>query len=439
MSLHRLLSLVLVLPFLACSIDVAFATDWTRFRGENGSGVSNDDAPTPAEWSDTKNLKWKVDLPGPGLSSPIIVGDKIFVTSWTGYAAGPDSSNDQKDLKRVLVCLDRTTGNTVWSKSVDAVLPEDEFQGMFAQNGYASHTPVSDGKRVVAFYGKSGVVCYDMQGTELWKREVGEGRDPRSWGSASSPIIYGNLVIVTAAAESESLIGLDLATGDEKWRQEAGTLSGTWSTPILVKVDEERTDLVIAVPGEIWGINPETGKLRWFVEAGGGDSACASVVADGQVVCMLGGRGGGSIAVRAGGKGDVRQSHVVWQGNDSSRIGTPVIYQNRMYWVSDGVANCVNTETGKNVYKKRLQGGGAQRGRGGDYSSPVVADGKLYYVSRGGTAYVLKLGDEFEQLATNRFESEEGEFSASPAVADGEIYIRSTTRLYCVANTEGEE
>ncbi len=434
MTRCRTLSLVLLMSLVVGSFEVVSAANWTRFRGENGSGVSSGDAPTPTKWSDTENLKWKVDLPGPGLSSPIVVGDKIFITSWTGYATGPDSSRDQKDLKRVLVCLDRETGKTLWSKSVDAVLPEDDFRGMFAENGYASHTPVSDGQRVVAFFGKAGVVCYDMEGKELWRCDVGSGRDPRTWGSASSPIIYNNMVIVTAAAESESLVALDLENGEEKWRQKAGTLAGTWATPILVKVDDERTDMVIGVPGEIWGINPETGKLRWFVDAGGGDSACASVVADGQVVCMLGGRDGGSMAVRAGGKGDIAETNIVWKGSDRSRIGTPVIYENRMYWVSDGVANCVNTETGKSVYKKRLGGGGERRGRGGDYSSPVVADGKLYYVSRGGTAYVIKLGDEFEQLATNTFESEEGEFSASPAIVDGEIFLRSTTRLYCVAN-----
>jgi outer membrane protein assembly factor BamB len=419
----------------------ATANDWPRFRGPAGSGVSEDSGSIPINWSDSENLAWKTQLPGPGLSSPIVVGDRVYVTSWTGFEAGEGSSDKPEDLKRALVCIDRNTGNIVWTKSVDSVLPEDEFRGMFAENGYASHTPACDGENIYCFFGKTGVVAFDLDGNQLWHTSVGTGRDPRGWGSASSPVLYENLVIVTASAESESLVALDKATGQQVWKEEAPTLAGTWSTPVIVDVDQERTDLVISVPSELWGLNPKTGKLRWYCVQPGGesDSVTASVVvSEGPepVAYVLGGRDNGSMAVKVGGKGDVTQSNMVWQGDDRASIGTPVLHEKRLYWISRGIANCIDAETGEEIYKERLSGGSGGGGgiRGGDYSSPIIADGKLYFMTRGGTGYVLKLGDEFEQLAANRFDSETGEYSATPAVSDGQLFIRSTSTLYCVSN-----
>jgi outer membrane protein assembly factor BamB len=433
------LALALLLTLFAST---ALASDWPRFRGESGLGISSDDKPIPTEWSDSKNLKWKCTLPGPGLSSPIIVGDRVYVTSWTGYETGEGSSDDQKNLKRALVCVDRNNGEIVWTKSVDAVLPEDEYRGMFAENGYASHTPVCDGERIYCFFGKSGVVAFDLEGNQLWQTSVGTGLDPRGWGSASSPVLYGDLVIVTAGAESESVVALDKKTGKEVWKQEAPTLSGTWSTPVVVKLDDSRTDIVLSVPGEVWGLNPENGKLRWFCaqEGSNANSATASVVVspgENPVAYVLASRDSDAVAVRVGGKDDVTASNVVWTNKQASRIGTPVLYENRLYSISGGIATCINAETGEQIYKERLRGGTGGGGggggvRGGDYSSPIIADGRIYYVSRGGDGYVIKLGDQFEQLATNRFESETGEFSATPAVSDGQLLIRSTTTLYCV-------
>lgn len=229
-------------------------------------------------------------LPGPGSSSPIVVGDRIYVTCWTGYGASRDA-NSQADLRRHLICIDRHTGKTVWSKAVEPELPEDRYGGMFAQHGYASHTPVSDGKRVYVFYGKTGVLAYTMDGEQVWHTKVGSGLDQRGWGSSCSPILYKNLVIVTASAESKSMVALDKDTGKEVWKCEAGGFGSTWGTPILVEVDKERTDLVLGVPFEIWGFNPDTGKLRWFCEGLQNDSYCSSVVAhDGVIYAFEGQR-----------------------------------------------------------------------------------------------------------------------------------------------------
>jgi len=434
---------------------VTHAADWLRFRGPNGSGTGSGEAQAPIEWSSTKNLKWKVDLPGPGASSPIIVGNRILLTCWTGYADGGNGGS-LENLKRHLLCYDRVTGTRLWDAEVPAVLPEDRFEGMFAENGYATHTPVSDGEKVYVFYGKSGVYAYDLDGRQLWYVSAGTGLDRRNWGSASSPILYRNLVIVTASAESHALIAFDKDSGEQVWKQEAEGLGSTWGTPVLVKVDDERTDLVLAVPYEIWGLDPTSGKLKWYCEAIASSSMCSSVVADGNVVYAVesGPDGGGAVAVKAGGSGDVTKTHVLWSGRERSRVGTPVIHDGRMHWISGGTATALDAKTGDQLYQVRLQGGdaagsresgsgrpgfgggfgGGRGGRGGgqDYSSPVVSGGHMYYLRRSGDMYIVKLGKEFEQVAVNRFD-DGGDFNATPALGDGEIFIRSSRHLYCVA------
>ncbi|QDT95773.1 outer membrane protein assembly factor BamB family protein [Gimesia aquarii] len=428
--------------------------DWMRFRGPNGSGVSDEKQATPTKWSDQKNLMWKAALPGPGSSSPIIVGDKVFVTCWSGYGLNRNNPGDQKDLRRHLICLNRQSGKILWDKTVEPVLPEDVYTGMFAEHGYASHTPVSDGKRVYAYFGKSGAVAFDLDGNQLWQTITGDELDPRRWGSSSSPILYKNLLIVTATAESEALVALNKKTGKEVWRQESTGFNATWGTPILVPIDEDRTDLVIGVPYEIWSLNPDTGKLRWYCEAMPTETYCSSVIAHDGIVYGIEGRGGGSIAVRADGKGDVTKTHVLWSGRDSNRIETPIIYQGRIYFFSRGIANCIDAKTGERIFRGRLDKGDSDvtnnreeqsesrsgRGRGGfrgsDYSSPVIADGKVYFVSRSGETYVIKAGDKLEQLSVNRLTDENEDFSATPAISDGQIFIRSDKHLYCVGNED---
>jgi outer membrane protein assembly factor BamB len=449
--------------------------------------VSAEEQATPVTWSATENLRWKVELPGPGSSSPIIVGDKVFVTCWSGYGTDRGDAGDQKDLRRHLVCLDRATGKVNWDKKIEPYLPEDQYGGMFAEHGYASHTPASDGENVYVYFGKTGALAYDMDGNQLWQTQVGTESGARGWGSASSPILYKDLVIITATSESEALVALNKKDGKEVWRQEAAGFSMTWGTPVLVEVDENRTDLVLGVPYEIWGFNPETGKLRWYCEAMDTESYCSSVVASDGIVYGIEGRGGGSIAVKVGGKGDVTDANVVWSGRDSNRIGTPVIYDGRIYFFSGGIANCIEAKDGKKVFQGRLEGSsdgqarGGQGGRpdnapdnaqddrqardgnqdrqrggqggvggrggfggrggggfGGDYSSPILADGKIYFVSRGGDMFVLKASAELEQLAVNRVTSDREDFSATPAVSHGQLFVRSSKHLYCIGAADGE-
>ena len=442
----------------------AIASDWSRFRGPNGSGVCADGVVPPTTWDENQNLKWKTDLPGPGLSSPIVIGDRIVITCWSGYGVDRNEPGKIEDLKRNVVCLDRSNGQIIWQQSDDPVLPEDQYSGMFAENGYASHTPATDGKRVYVFFGKSGVIAYNLSdGKQLWKKSVGENREQKGWGTASSPIIYKDLVIVPAFIESDSLVAFNGTTGEVAWEQKTPGYTSNWSTPILVEADTQ-TDLVLAVPGEVWGMNPETGKLRWYCEIEGSDSARASVVADGDlVIAMAGGRGAQtSVAVKAGGKGAIEP---IWTGRDISSIASPVLHDGKMYVVSNKVATSVDISTGKRIAQTRLTAGAAavepaaaeqprdtsgeiapRGGRGGyggrsggggpggqDYSSPILAGSHLYYTSRTGDTFVVEVGDEMKQVGVNTFASDRSDYSATPAISNGEIFIRSAKAIYCVA------
>ena len=250
-----------------------------------GRGVSSDEKAPPIKWSPTKNLKWKTPLPGAGVSSPIVVGDRVFVTCYSGYGVDRGNPGNLNDLKRHLICLDAAGGKIIWQKDVDAVQPEDPFEGRgVPTHGYASHTPVSDGKNIYVFFGKTGALAFDMDGNQLWQTSVGTESDPRRWGSSSSPILYKDRLIVTASAESEALVALEAQTGKEVWRAEAAGLSNTWSTPILVDVSDERTDLVLSVPNEVWSFNPENGKLRWYCEGAESDQANPSVIAHDGII-----------------------------------------------------------------------------------------------------------------------------------------------------------
>ena len=247
-------SAIVLATMVLLSAAAGTRADWTRFRGPNGTGISPDDTPTPVKWSASQNLRWKLALPGAGASSPIIVGDRIYLTCYSGYGLDRENAGDQKNLKRHLLCIDRANGELIWNKTIDAVLPEDPYTGIgVPEHGYASHTPVSDGRNVYVFFGKTGVLAFDKQGNQLWQTSVGTESDPRSWGSASSPILYQDLLIVPATAESEALVALDKKTGKEVWRQEAAGFSMSWCTPVLVEVDENRSDLAIGVGREIWG------------------------------------------------------------------------------------------------------------------------------------------------------------------------------------------
>lgn len=456
--------------------------DWTRFRGPNGTGIAEGTAPT--EWSEAKNLKWKVELPGAGVSSPIVVGDKVFVTAYSGYGVSRDDLGEMKDLTRHLVCVSAASGDVLWKKDIPNEVREDPYSGMgIPAHGYASHTPTSDGEHVFAFFGKTGVIAYDMEGQEVWRKSLGTDSDPKEWGSASSPIVHKDVLVVTAGPESRAVVGLDKKTGKELWRADADGFGNVWGTPAVAK-SGELEDIVIGAPWEIWALNPKNGKLTWYCEGVPADSFNTSVVvADDTVYAIEGRRGGGSIAVKAGGKDDVTKDNVVWSGRDGGGFATPVVYKGRIYQFANGIFSCLDAKTGDEVFKARLKspsgnedggnggrggpggfggpggggpggfgggpggpGGGGRGGFGGrgggrggfggggfDYPSPVVAGDHIYYLKGNGEMYVFKAGDEMDQVAVNKVTSGSETFGGTPAISDGKIFLRSNKHLYCVS------
>jgi outer membrane protein assembly factor BamB len=399
-----------------------------RFRGTDGSGSSaNVDIPT--EWSAQSNLKWKAQIPGAGSSTPIVVGDRIYVTCYSGYGTDLNSTGNQKSLARHLISLDLNTGKEIWKASVVSTSTEDQFQGFLTEHGYATSTPTSDGENIYTFFGKSGVFAFDKQGKQLWTTSVGIESGSKHWGSSASLVRYKDLIIVNAADESQTIYGLNRQTGAVVWKAEAAGLENTFCTPLLIPVGD-RTELVIAVPWEIWGLDPATGKLLWHVETDLDSNICPSVIAKDGIVYAIGGRRGGSIAVRAGGKGDVANSHVLWKGTATSYVPSPVIHKDRLYWVNDrGIAFCVNAKTGELVYQQRVAADGTGRLF---YASVSLINEHLYAVSRHGGTFIYETGDKFTQITNNKH-LDDTAFNASPVITGNHLLLRSNSHIYCIS------
>lgn len=433
----------------------ANAADWPRFRGPNGSGVAPAGEKIPTAWSDNQHIAWKVELPGPGSSSPVIVNDRVFVTCYTGYGVAADSPGSVADLRRHLFCFDAKSGKQLWEATVPGVAGEDPYRGFINEHGYASSSPVASSDRVFVFFGKSGVLAYDLNGKELWKTSVGLESGPQHWGSAASPILFQNMVIVNAAEESQSIVALDQSTGKELWRATAGSLDSTWGTPIVVGEGDDAV-IAIGVPNEIWGLNPKTGKLRWFADALQDNTYCSSLVTDGKLVYGIEGRQSQSIAIKTGGKGDVTQTHVAWKGRAQGKTASPIAYDGRLYSTSRGTAQCLDATTGEQIYQSRFPqsdgspaadnesrrpgppgGGGRGGGMGGqDYPSPILVDGKLYLMTRSGTVFVWEAGPQFNFLTQNRIASDSSRYNGTPAVSNNRLFLRSDKALYCIAESK---
>lgn len=405
----------------------ATAEDFAQFRGKAGQAHDRQ-TDLPRQWSDSSNLQWKSEIDGRGSSSPIVVGDKVFITAYSGYG-NLEQSGSQDRLVRQLLCFNLQDGKLLWKADVKNQQREDLYQGFITEHGYATSTPVSDGTMVYVFFGKSGVFAFDLQGKQKWHVSVGTESAQRRWGSAPSLVLHKDTVIVNASDESQTIYALNKEDGSVAWKAEAAGLENSFNTPLLVK-SNERTELIVAVPWEIWSLDADTGKLLWWAETELDNNVSPSMVENDGIVYAVGGRSGASVAVRVGGKGDVSKTHVLWRGDASSYVPSPVLFENRLYWVNDrGIAYCVNAATGELVYQHRLNinsGGGRSF-----YASAMVIGGKIYVVSRFNGTFVYEPGDEFKQIAQNQL-SDESMFNASPAVVKDRILIRSDSALYCI-------
>ncbi|VGO19984.1 outer membrane protein assembly factor BamB family protein [Pontiella sulfatireligans] len=407
----------------------AAADDWPRFRGPDGRGTSGETG-LPSEWSETQNLKWKLKLPGQGSSSPIVVGDKLFITCYSGY--GTDNADDVNNLKRHLLCIHSDTGKIRWAKEIPSTAAEDAWKGWLREHGYASHTPVCDGEHVYVFCGKTGVIAFDMEGKEAWRKNVGTSSANRRWGSAASPILYGDLLIVNASEESRTIYALNKRTGKEVWKYESDKTELTYGTPALAELANGKKELVIAVPNEVWGLDPESGERTWWIETELKGNISPSLLAIKDKVYVFGGYPRiTTVALRAGGSGDVAGTHTLWTSRDSSYVPSAVEHEGHLYWVSHkGEAYCVKAGTGDLVYKEKLDAGSGNS----FYASATFADGKLYVPSRKSGIFVLEAKPSFKLIAQNRFALDESDFNASAAISDGKIFLRSNECLYCIAN-----
>jgi outer membrane protein assembly factor BamB len=437
--MHRIHRMFIFAAYFLVVASIALGDDWVRFRGPNGSGVS--EGTVPMRWSDSENLQWKSELPGPGSSSPIVKGDRVYVTCYTGYGIDQESPGDVENLQRHLLCFDRKNGKEIWRATVGSSGNEDPYKGFITEHGYASSTPVTDGQRIFVLFDKSGVVALDMDGNKQWQTNVGTESDPYQWGGGSSTILYNDYVIVNAANVGHAIVALHASDGSVAWKYGDNELTNCWSTPILVSANG-RDELVLGVPKRILALDPNTGDELWFAESPIKETMCGSLVQHDGAVFAMGGRGGNAIGVKYGGSGDVTETHTLWVEKLRAGIGTPVVKDGKMYWTSTGLAHCASCENGKYVFKERMtsaaseQADGGRRRPTGNYASAIAVGDNILLLTRSGTIHVLRAGDSYQPLAENSLENDPGPFNATPAVSDGAIFLRSNQALYCIAAPE---
>jgi len=396
-------------------------SNWPRFLGPNGRATSADSA-IPLKWNEAENLKWKSPI-GAGSSSPIVWGDRVFVTSFSGEAG---------DVQRTLRCIDRATGKENWTFSVANEGSEDAYRGYITEHGYASSTPVTDGEMVYVFFGKMGVYALDFAGNEKWHEEVGKESSNRQWGSGASPVLHGNLLIVNAADEAQAVYAFDKRTGEQAWKSEAGGYELTYNTPTVVAKHKE---LVIAVPGELWGLHADTGKMKWYAETKLTGNVSPTTIVEGDKLYTFGGyRSSGSHAFPVGGNASGERDitgRQLWYARSSSYVATPLLHEGHLYWFDDrGMAFCTRASDGELVYRERVKG--LSSGGRPVYASPVLAGDHIYVVSRYDGTFVLPAKPEFKILAQNKFADDDSDASGTPAIAGNELFLRTGKFLYCV-------
>lgn len=422
--MSRFLSLVILLIVSSTgSIAETQAADWSQFRGPSGNGISLSTG-LPTEWSAEKNITWKTKLPGHGSSSPILFGNQVFLTAYSGYGLKVDDESNPSELRLHVIAINRKNGEIMWDESVPPLNQVQKITKRIVDHGYASGTPACDETGVYAFFGTSGVVAYDLKGKLKWRADLGDGT--AGFGSASSPILYKDFVIVNASIESDTVYALHKKTGDVAWKAE--NIVKAWTTPSIVDLPNGKQELVVNQKSKILGFDPNTGEKLWTCE-GIQDYVVPVVVQNEGILYCLGGRSNRSIAVRPGGRGDVTKTHKLWEVNVGANVTSPVYYNGHLYWASDrGIAFCLNAKNGEVVYKNRLPT------KGRLYASIVLADEKLYITTRDNGVVVLKAAPEYLELARNEIVTDESLFNASPAISDGSIFLRTNGYLYRIAN-----
>lgn len=431
----------------------AETTNWPQWRGPTANGHATVGNP-PVEWSEFKNVKWKKAIPGKGHSSPVIWGDRLFLmTAVTLEQAGeakasgnpPAPQADPQRRRRggggrggfgrqeaptqehafLTMCLNKNTGETIWSREGVKAIPHE---GHHSTNTYSSASPVTDGEHVVSFFGSRGLYCYDMEGNEVWKKDLGNMATRNGFGEGSSPSLHGNVLIVLWDNETDSFVyAFDKRTGKELWKQQRDEKTG-WTTPYVL-THQGVTQVVINATNKVRSYDLNSGVLIW--ECGGQTvNTIPSIVADSENVYAVSGyRGNMAMAIALGGKGDLTDTGAVkWKvTRGTPYVPSPLLLNGRLWFTqgNNAVITCVDAKSGEVHYaQERLEG------PNGFYASPVGVSDRVYLAGRNGTTAVIKNADTLNVIAVNELD---GEIDASPAVSGNALYVRSHDHLYCIA------
>ncbi len=406
---------------LAVAAAPVLAEEWPAWRGPRGDGTSTETG-VPVTWSATENVVWKTLIPGKGHSSPVVWGDRVFVTTCL-----------ESEKRRVLLCIDRTGGKVLWQRVV-LTAPLERMNNL---NSHASSTPVTDGRRVwVTFleFPHVRVVCYDVEGQEVWRKTPGELH--ACHGYCSSLIPYKDLIILNADQDAELpkrayIVALDKATGAERWRIDRPNRVRSYTPPAIYKA-AGKMQMVVSGSKCVASYDPDTGRQHWIIDGPTEQFVANLVYTDGVFMITGGWPTRHILGIRPDGRGNVTNTHVLWHLRDRkivSYVPSPIARGKYFYLVSDtGLATCLEAKSGRKMWSERL---------GRHHSaSPVLAEGRLYFLDDAGVMHVLKAEPAFEVVAKNDL----GEpCRVSPAVSHGQIFIRGTKNLYCIgaAQTAG--
>ena len=433
MKLLPCVLLIVVCPHLPA----ADPGQWPKWRGPDDNGMARTDA--PLHWSDTGNIKWKTTIPGRGHSSPVLWGDRIFLTTAVPAAGSanaaprqrggsPGDSSPQPEHKFEVICLDKKTGKVLWQRTARTAAPHEGFHQRYGS--FASNSPVTDGKSVYAFFGSRGIFCYDLNGKLIWEKDLGVKMRMRlGFGEGTAPVLAGDTLILNFDQEDNSfIVALDKNDGKELWRTGRDEPSA-WAMPLVVDHAGGK-QVVVSATNKVRSYDLKTGKVIWECAGLGVNAIPAPVRQDDVVYVMTGFREPNLMAIRFLGRtGDLTGSDaVLWKNTrGNSYTPSPVLYDNKLYTLTDtGMLSCYNARSGAPYYQmSRLPKPYSFK------SSPVGANGKLYMASEDGDVVVVRMGEKFEVLATNTMNDEF--FVATPAIVDGEIFLRGQNTLYCIS------
>ncbi|HUF23374.1 MAG TPA: PQQ-binding-like beta-propeller repeat protein [Vicinamibacterales bacterium] len=432
--------LLLVLALAAAAQSAQPGSQWHQWRGPSNNGVAVGDAPTT--WSDSSNVAWKVEIPGKGHSSPVVWGNRVFVTTAipTGTAPAPAAAPEGRgrrggggpalvEHRFDVIALDRATGKVIWQKTATVATPHEGHHHMYGS--FASNSPVTDGKRVYASFGSRGLYVYDMEGKELWKKDFGvQLRMFRGFGEGAAPVLHGDRLIMLMDHEGDSFMAvLDAATGRELWRVARPDGVTNWSTP-YVAGHAGKKQIIVSASRRVHSYDFETGAPIWSA-TGLGQNTIPQPVQHGDLMFVMSGyRNPKLLAVRLGQDGDLTGTDaIVWtQDRGLSYTASPALHDGILYMITDtAMVSAFKTDTGEPLYHQvRLPKPYNIK------ASPVIAGGKIYYATEEGDVIVAKTGPSFEIIATNTLADQS--FVTTPAVDGGEIFLRSRTHLFRIAD-----